>query len=135
MPIYEYKCADCRSIQTITDSRDGDLKARADAGQIACTCGGVYKRRFSFTPAAVMHEHWNPTVGGVVSSHRQFKSELRRLSEVQEARTGIPTNLAPIDHEELRRMAEERYGDAGLREQHDGRVARGEAEPTGKMVF
>lgn len=135
MPIYEYKCDTCASVQSITDSRDGDLKARADARLISCTCGGTFTRRFSFTPAAVMHEHWNPTVGGVVSSSRQFKSELRRLSEVHEARTGIPTNLQPVDHEELRRMAEEKYGDAGLKEQHDGRVARGEAEPTGRMIF
>ena len=133
--MYEYKCSECNASHTITDDRDGDLKTRADLGYVPCTCGGFYRRRFSFSTPPMMHEHWNPTTGTVVSSMRQFRADLRRQSEEQEARTGIPTNLQPVDTEELRREALEQHGDAGLREQHDGRVARGEQAPTGRMVL
>jgi hypothetical protein len=83
----------------------------------------------------MLHEHYNHTTGSVVSGHRDFRNQLRRLSAEQEARTGIATNLQPVDHRDLMAQSLEVHGDAGLREQHDAQVARGEKEPTSKTVL
>lgn len=135
MPMYEYRCDTCRATHLITDDPDGQRKARADLGHVPCTCGGVYRRRFSFHAAPVMHAHLNHATGTVISSPRQFRSELRRISDESEARTGIPTNLQPADPHELMADALDTHGDDGLKSQHDAAVKRGEKEPTGRMVF
>lgn len=136
--MYEYRCSECGNTDTITDDRDGPLKARADAGLITCTCtpDAVYRRRFSFSTPPMMHEHYNYTVGRPISSMRQFRDELKRASEEHTLRTGgVPADFQPIDHEELVRMSLEKHGDDGLKEQHDAAVARGEKPATGRMVF
>lgn len=60
-------------------------------------CGSVMERRF--TPFAFhrFQEHFNPTVGKVVTSKRSFADELKRAGEEQTARTGIPNNYVPVE--------------------------------------
>lgn len=137
MPMYEYRCPNCGSVATVTDTRDGPIKARFDSGTHPCSeCAcGVYRRRFGFSFTPILHTHYNHTVRDVVHGHRDFRNKLRRMSAENEARTGIPTNLQPRDHEELRREALDRYGDAGLKEQHDAAVKAGLKEPTGRKVL
>lgn len=136
MPLYEYRCRNCGITDHITCAPDDPLKTDFyDASPPCQGCvEGQLRRVFSFTPAPVLHEHWNPSTGTVISSHRQHRSELRRISEESEARTGIPTNLVPADPRELRAQAMDQYGDDGLKSQHDAAVARGEKPATGKIV-
>ena len=140
MPAYTYRCPTCGSRHTLTCDRDSDVKAAYDEGHAPCNeCAmGSYRRdyrgdRVSFAP--VLQSHYNHTVGAEVHGHRDFKEKLKILGAQQTARTGIESNLVPRDHEELRREALERYGDAGLKEQHDAAVARGEKDPVTKTVI
>ena len=140
MPAYTYRCPNCGSRHTITCDRDSSTKRGYDEGHAPCNeCAmGSYRRdyrgdRVSFAP--VLQSHYNHTVGAEVHGHRDFKEKLKILGAQQTARTGIESNLVPRDHEELRREALERYGDAGLKEQHDAAVARGEKDPVTKTVL
>lgn len=87
--IYEYKCRQCGyrvDLTTLT-------------GPYSCpNCeGGVVKRVFSFNVQPSMAEHYNPSVGTVVSSKRQHFDLLKRQSEAATIRTGIPHNYVPVD--------------------------------------
>ena len=140
MPAYSYRCPNCGSRHTITCDRDSPTKRGYDEGHAPCNeCAmGSYRRDYrgdSISFAPVLQSHYNHTVGTEVHGHRDFKEKLKILGAQQTARTGIESNLVPRDHEELRREALERYGDAGLKEQHDGAVARGEKDPVTKTVI
>ena len=44
-----------------------------------------------------MHEHFNYTVGKVISDKKQFAAELDRKSAEMTERTGTPHNYVPVD--------------------------------------
>jgi len=138
MPTYDYKCSNCGNIERIIDSCDGPTKTRLDQNDTPCTCSpdARYRRVFGFGLIPVMQEHYNHAAGQNISSMRQMRDVLKRSEEKLVERDGIPRDLQPIDHEELVRLAADKLGDDGLKEQHDGRVARGEIEPVsrGRMV-
>ena len=140
MPAYTYRCPTCGSRHTLTCDRDSSIKRGYDEGHAPCNgCAMGSCRRdlragsISFAP--VLQSHYNHTVGTEVHGHRDFREKLKILGAQQTARTGIESNLVPRDHEELRREALERYGDAGLKEQHDAAVKRGEKDPVTKTVL
>ena len=138
MPLYEYKCPDqsCASVVQFRDVPDGDQKKLADARGLLCPeCGTPVRRVFQLTFTPVLHSHYNPTVGNVVSGYKDFKTQLRIAGQQQEERTGIPTDFQPVGPRDLMARAIEKHGDAGLKEQHDAAVARGEKEPTGRKVL
>ena len=138
MPLYEYKCPDqsCASVVQFRDVPDGDQKKLADARGLLCPeCGTPVRRVFQLTFTPVLHSHYNPTVGNVVSGYKDFKTQLRIAGQQQEERTGIPTDFQPVDPRDLMARAIEKHGDAGLKEQPDAAVARGEKEPTGRKVL
>ena len=55
------------------------------------------KRVYSFAMKAIMHEHFDHTVGKVISDPKQFKEELNRASAREEERTGRKVNYVPVD--------------------------------------
>jgi len=105
MPVYEFRCPNCGAAVTrhwsIHDDTDRDLY---NSGAVACTeCShGHLRRRFTFAPAPVMHEHWNHSVGKPVSSMRQFKDDLARASERQSEVTGMEHRYVPVDMSEVK---------------------------------
>jgi hypothetical protein len=78
----------------------------------------MLRRVYSFRPGKVTHEHFNHTVGKVISDPKQFKSELARKSAEMTERTGIPHNYVPVDlnDKESLRVSEEGM-DSTLRRQ------------------
>lgn len=87
MPLYEYQCREC--------GRDKYTTTRQIPSP--CSCGGVYRRVFSFSYHAPMPEHWNHAVNRPISSMAQFRSELARQSDEATQRTGIPHDFQPVD--------------------------------------
>ena len=92
MPVYLYRCRECgvhgekwqrHTEEPLVDCPECD----ADA----------LKRVYSFAMKAIMHEHFDPTVGKVISDPRQFKEELSRASEKESERTGRNVNYVPVD--------------------------------------
>lgn len=96
MPLYEWRCADCRTPQSHYFDYDADRPST-----ISCPCGGIARRRFSFAPGSIFHSHYNDTVGDVVTSHADFKSKLARASDERSERTGIPHSYSPVDIRDL----------------------------------
>lgn len=92
MPVYSYRCRGCQV--------NGEKwQKHTDDPLLVCPeCGKATLRRvYSFKPGRVTHEHFNHTVGKVISDQKQFKSELDRKSEEMTERTGIPHNYVPVD--------------------------------------
>ncbi len=138
MPLYQYKCPEpaCAAIVEFRAAPDGDQKKLADARGLLCPeCGTPVRRVFQLTFTPVLHSHYNPTVGNVVSGYKDFKTQLRIAGQQQEERTGIPTDFQPVDHRDLFQRSLEKNGDAGLKEQHDAAVKAGLKEPTGRKVL
>jgi predicted nucleic acid-binding Zn ribbon protein len=153
MPAYTYRCPNCGSRHTITCDRDSSTKRGYDEGHAPCNeCAmGSYRRDYrgdsgaevSFAP--VLQSHYNHTTSAPshqeVHGHRDFREKLKILGAQQTARTGIESNLVPRDARgtaAARRAVKascERYGDAGLKEQHDAAVKRGEKDPVTKTVI
>jgi hypothetical protein len=86
MPWYEYR-----------DPDTGDTRLSQTRANRLEFNGKLYKRKFSFHPASVMHQHFNTSTGTVVSSQRQFDDDLKRLSEERTEATGIPHNYVNVD--------------------------------------
>ena len=71
-----------------------------------------------------MHDHYNPTTGTMIGSDRQFREELKVMSERSTLKTGIEHNYEPIDPEMARRTVEESQA-VGLESTNRVRVATG----------
>lgn len=107
MPIYEYFCQSCR---TYTDSL-----TRADA--ISCPeCNHRAMRRFSFSYKPDIPEHLSPTTGQVVKNSRDFKDQLKAMSDAATERTGVPHNYVPTDPTDMKANG---VTEEGLRETYD----------------
>lgn len=87
--IYGYKCRTCGHTE------DSTVRANMIG---PCGCGGWLTRKYQFVVEPVMQEHFNRAVGMPISSMRQFKRELDRVSDEYSARTGMDTKFAPIDY-------------------------------------
>lgn len=89
MPMFEYQCRTC-GYRHLSDMRGDSLGS--------CRCGaGELRRLFSFSFKPIIHPHYNPSIGKVVSDDSQVRSELSRLSDEATARTGILHNYVPVD--------------------------------------
>lgn len=65
-----------------------------------CFChGGTTMNKIvsSFAIAKSMPDHYNPSTGTHISSHRQHRDELKRQSEARTFQTGIEHNFVPVD--------------------------------------
>lgn len=142
MTLYEYRCRRCGRIEP-SERRGDDLgicwkpqpmvllvSTGIDAaGRLAeeprpasRPCMGVLTRVWGFQQAPGMPEHFNRSVGAVVSSHRQFERELRRASDEATERTGIEHRYVPVDPTDRRALG---VTDAGLDATNRHRVAEG----------
>ena len=92
MPVYLYRCQSC-------DVHGEKWQKHTDDPIIKCPeCKSNRLRRvYSFAMKTIMHEHFNPTVGKVISDPKQFKAELSRPSEKETERTGRKVNYVPVD--------------------------------------
>lgn len=117
MTIYGYKCRPC--------GQEYDSEIRADRLDVPCqVCGGPITRKYSIVVERPMHEHWNVTTNSAISSDRQFRNELRRMSDEQMLKTGIPCNYEPVDPDMIRAKVQEN-GAVGLDATNRARVAEG----------
>lgn len=117
MTIYGYKCRPC--------GQEYDSETRADRLDVPCqVCGGPITRKYSIRLEKPMQEHWNITTNSPISSDRQFRDELKRMSEQQMLKTGIPCNYEPVDPEMIRAHVES-TGAVGLDATNRVRVAEG----------
>lgn len=128
--IYEYRCPVCGHRMTV-DLEMADRDQFIGAG---CTkslaCPGRLKRVFSFTSPPMLHEHFNQTTGQVVSSHRQFRDQLKRASDEATAKTGIVHSFVPADPREVAATVT----DDGMKSTHDRAVASGLKDPVRKVL-
>ena len=107
MTMYGYECRECGQSYT-SEIRGNFLAAIAiDRNTVVkqeCTeCGNPeVKRKYSVVVHRPMPEHLNKTTNTLISSDRQFREELKRKSEAEFLRTGIPCNYEPIDPDEAK---------------------------------
>ena len=92
MPVYLYRCRGC-------GVHGQKWQKHTEDPMVQCPeCRAPTLRRvFSFAMKAMMHEHFDQTVGKVISDPKQFKEELRRASEKETERTGRKVNYVPVD--------------------------------------
>jgi len=92
MPVYQYRCSACSVVGET-------FRKLSDDPMVTCPeCGKDDLRRlYSFSLQPVMHEHFNHSVGELVSGRRDFAEKLRRKSEEASEQTGIPHNYVPVD--------------------------------------
>jgi hypothetical protein len=81
VPIYSYWCQLC-----------GEVESQRRGDDIVCHCGRLAKRHFAWTTGTVLHEHYNPAFGQVVSSLRQAKDLAKIASADQSERLGMDVN-------------------------------------------
>lgn len=99
MPLYDYKCKNCGLVEEHFFHHSEKPSSIAP-----CTCGNQEGLKPVFTSvqlAAVMQEHYNPSVDQHVSSMRQYKDLLKRASEKHSLRTGIDCSFVPADRSAL----------------------------------
>ena len=103
MTLYGYQCRECG--QDYTSFTRGnfliDPETLLRMPCYKCEAPEV-KRKYSLAVHRPMHEHMNRSTGTLISSDRQFRDELKRKSEEQFLRTGIPCQYEPIDHDEAK---------------------------------
>lgn len=123
MPTYEWRCRVCGS------TRYTDHNRLEEDDSYCQDCFAPWKRVFGFHMASVVHEHFDHQTGSVISDRKQFRSELRRLSDEQTERTGFPTNYVEVDPSDVKTLG---VTDEGLRETYDRKVSTGEVDKGAK---
>lgn len=92
MPLYTYRCPECRSTVTST--------SRGNTLDVICACCGAqstHRRVFGFNMKPMMHEHFNRTVGKPISDMRQFERELKKQSDLATETTGVEHRYVPVE--------------------------------------
>lgn len=112
--IYAYKCRKCGT--------RADSTRRGDVLGPCPTCDGQLTRLYIVTLERPMMEHFNPSVGKVISSNRQFDDELKRKSEEQTLRTGIEARYVRHDPADAKALG---VTHDGLDSTNAQRVAKG----------
>lgn len=100
MPVYEYCCAICHYPLYVACPPTAAMKADYDSGGQPCRqpgCGGVVKRRFSFTTTTPFEPHYNISQGQWVGSRAALDDNAKRASERATARTGTPHHFTVHD--------------------------------------
>jgi hypothetical protein len=119
--IYLYECRGCG--QQFNSPVRGDFAVDRDGHTVNC-CAQPVKRRYQLAVQRPMHDHFNNTTNTVIGSQRQFKEELKTMSEAATLKTGIEHNFEPIDPE-IARKAVEASDAQGLDSTNRVRVATG----------
>ncbi len=108
---YTYRCPTHGSFDS--DSRGDELWCPK--------CHARSQRKWSFTVATPFTQHLNPTTGTIVNTPGQFKSELQRVNDANEA-AGRPSHLEAVD---VRDKAALGVTNAGLDSTYDRLRAEG----------
>lgn len=87
MAFYEYSCSRCGQF---------DSMQRGDS-HICAMCGQEARRVWGWTNASVLHEHFNPAFGRVISSREQAKELAKIASDDQSERLGMTVNYELTD--------------------------------------
>lgn len=146
MPIYDYLCDECgwrgESYASIHEdstyidcpkceserlsSTPGTLAAAAARAIVPVRARKIITRFPGVTHSMVREPHYNTSVGKVISSDTDFRSELSRASDAASERNGFPVQFAPIDHRESR----EHLGvtDEGLDSTYSEQVRQGKRD-------
>lgn len=119
--IYLYECRECG--QQYNSKMQGDFALQRSGVALYC-CDLPVKRKYQLAVQRPMHDHYNNTTGTVIGSDRQFREELKAMSEVASKKTGIDHDYQPIDPEMARRTVEESNA-VGLESTNRVRVASG----------
>lgn len=92
MTTYEYRSITTGQISQVECDRN-------DKTAMDRTMRGIGWRPFygSVRFGTVMHAHFNPTTGTIISDSRQFQQELNRKAEAVEEQTGLKTTYVPVD--------------------------------------
>lgn len=107
MPLYEYHCDYC--------GHHTDSLLRGDS--IFCSiCGKDARRIFSFSYKPDIPEHISSTTGQPVHGTRDFKDQLKVMSDAATERTGIPHNFVPTDPTDMKANG---VTEEGLKETYD----------------
>lgn len=128
MPLYEFECRACHASETLILSVT-DYTSWAARNHFTCTCTGTptrMSRNYSFTSVPPFDAHFSDTTGQYVSSKREFRDQLKSLSEDATRRTGIDHDLVPVD---LRDMASD-APEIGMDSTHDRAVLAGTKPPS-----
>jgi hypothetical protein len=91
VPLFDYKCPRGH-IRTLT--------RRTDAILCGSDCSEIATRRFSFSIAHSIPEHFNASTGTFVTNERALRDDLKRQSDSESQRTGLDHNyeyLSPAD--------------------------------------
>ena len=118
--IYEYKCPKHSEVRRQTSAR-GDVQRFTCP---ACACDRDFKRVWAVNIHRPMADHMNSTTGTMIGSNRQFKEELKGLSEAATIKTGIEHNYEPADPADLKKRVQDSDG-AGLESTNRQRVNSG----------
>lgn len=119
--IYLYECRECG--QQYNSRIQGNWAVTANGDDLYC-CHLLVKRKYQLAVHRPMLDHFNNTTGTVIGSDRQFREELKAMSEVATNKTGIEHDYQPIDPEIPRKVVEQ--SDArGLESTNRVRVASG----------
>lgn len=97
MPVYEYKCSDGHRMVHSKRFDPADIDLACPVMVDRTLCQQPLKRVFSFSFHRPMGEHFNHSVGKYVSNKRQFSDELKKRSEADSERLGMPVNYQPVD--------------------------------------
>lgn len=122
MPTYRYRCPDCSStllVECAISERDMDLTCDQ------CPDAPFLDRTFSFAYKAPMAEHYNDSIGTYVNNERQFKDELKRVSDERSERLNLAHDFQPVDPDDTEALG---VTEEGLHETHKRQVERGERE-------
>lgn len=123
MAIYGYRCGVCNK------STEASFPIGTNPVSITHSCGFEAPRYYTPIATVIFKEGFNPSVGKVISSDKQFRDELKRASEAQTALTGIEHNYVPVDPSEVRLPS-----DVGFEEQNKARRDLGWTQPP-KSVY
>lgn len=126
MPLYEYRCPTCDILFhhhcSIADSA---------TPQYCPDCNTQLNKRFNFSYHADYHEHFNTTTGTVVGSKKQFREELKYLSERATLETGVFHDFVPAD---ITRPSDLGVTSEGLEESFRTRRDNGSHFPESKVT-
>lgn len=111
MPLFEYVCDYC--------GHHTDSIVRADAHPCD-NCDHPARRKFSFAYRPDIPEHLSPTTGQVVRNSRDFRDQLKAMSDVATERTGITHNFVPTDPTDMKANG---VTEEGLKETYDAAPA------------
>ena len=127
--MYSYVCGSCN---VETESREFSSIGKAHPSSSCPLCGGILWRAASM-PAfrRPMEEHFNHSVGRVIHSDAQFRSELSRASDERSELLGVDHKFVPFDVGDKEACG---VTDEGLDETAKKRHDSGQSTSTKKII-